>query len=201
MIMTSNSLLIDKTTLGLLKSNYFAYLDAALADANGYVVGNSQHNVVTYFGALAAFQKSILVDGLKMLKKAAKDYTVGGKTYQRKIEWCLSSGSELHSTNQYAASHAYGVWDLNKHFALRIYSGLLLASQSYDWKVNTMYHELSHRVLETEDVSHSSTGNAPAYGQTNVQNLAAADPASALQNASNWAYYINFCNGQTNWPI
>lgn len=199
MKMTAPGILISPTNLANLKANYFAYLDAALADVNA---GAPAH-MATWFGALGAGQITTLRDGLQKLKDVARNYKVSATspTTERRIAWMTRSGDFLHSEDTYAGAFAYGVATIAKHFTLRIYSGFLLAEQTYDWIVNTMYHELSHRVLATADVTDAITNNEPAYGQVHVQALAANNTALALQNASNWAYYINACNNQTNWPI
>ena len=139
MIMKASALLISPSRLADLKANYFVYLDAALADANK---GAPTH-LATWFGALSGPQLTTLRNGLRKLKDVAQSYKAdpaATKPTERIIEWTQVSGTDLHSTNQYAAAYPFGVPDLNKHFTLRIYSGLLLAKQTYDWVVNTMYH-------------------------------------------------------------
>lgn len=51
-------------------------------------------------------------------------------------------------------------------------------------KFHTIVHELTHLVLNTDDVS-------PAYGETNCKNKADNNPAAAKKNADNWAFFVD----------
>ena len=48
-------------------------------------------------------------------------------------------------------------------------------------KVNYVYHEVSHKVLDTVDFK---------YGEDDCKRLANRHPALAVRNADNWGYYI-----------
>lgn len=48
-------------------------------------------------------------------------------------------------------------------------------------KLNYVYHEVSHKVLDTVDFK---------YGTTDCKALAINKPARAVRNADNWGYYI-----------
>ena len=48
-------------------------------------------------------------------------------------------------------------------------------------KVNYVYHEVSHKVLDTVDFK---------YGTSACKTLAINSPAKAVRNADNWGYYI-----------
>lgn len=51
-------------------------------------------------------------------------------------------------------------------------------------KFHTIVHELTHLVLNTDDVS-------PAYGETNCKNKSNINPANAKKNADNWAFFVD----------
>jgi hypothetical protein len=57
--------------------------------------------------------------------------------------------------------------------------------QSVDSKYLTMVHEVTHLVLNTDDV-----GPNP-YGYQNCVNKALSSPANAKKNADNWAYFMD----------
>lgn len=52
-------------------------------------------------------------------------------------------------------------------------------------RINTIFHEITHRVLQTVDAP-----KGKCYGYNNVRNLALTNPAQALQNADNWGYFL-----------
>ncbi|MBC2711953.1 MAG: hypothetical protein HGJ94_13480 [Desulfosarcina sp.] len=51
-------------------------------------------------------------------------------------------------------------------------------------KFHTIVHELTHLILNTDDV-------APAYGVINCQNHANTNPHNAKRNADNWAFFVD----------
>ncbi len=51
-------------------------------------------------------------------------------------------------------------------------------------KFHTIVHELTHLILNTDDV-------APAYGVNNCQNKANTNPNNAKRNADNWAFFVD----------
>lgn len=51
-------------------------------------------------------------------------------------------------------------------------------------KFHTIVHELTHLVLNTDDVS-------PAYGEINCKNKATNNPNNAKRNADNWAFFVD----------
>ena len=51
-------------------------------------------------------------------------------------------------------------------------------------KFHTIVHEMTHLVLNTDDVS-------PAYGEANCKNKANTNPAAAKKNADNWAFFVD----------
>jgi hypothetical protein len=57
--------------------------------------------------------------------------------------------------------------------------------QSVDSKFLTMVHEVTHLVLNTDDVS------PKPYGYQNCVSKALDSPAGAKKNASNWAYFVD----------
>jgi hypothetical protein len=50
-------------------------------------------------------------------------------------------------------------------------------------KFKTLVHELTHLILNTDDVT-------PAYGVQNCRNKATHHPADAKRNADNWAFFV-----------
>ncbi len=189
-----------------LTQNLVLYLEAAKSEAKKFVVGG-EGVVKTWFGALDADRKSSLVDKLDAMILALGDYTVKGKSYERTVQLCQSSGKEVHSDSQTAASFSLGVKNINSHFTLRVYVGLLFKKRTYDDKVQTIVHELSHRILDTDDVANAVCSGADehkCYGIANAKALAALSPApakpeeSALNNADNFAYYVCECNDLIN---
>lgn len=67
-----------------------------------------------------------------------------------------------------------------------------------DTKVNSLFHELSHRILGTLDVGPTEGYPEDMYGLDNAQHLAANAPDDALRNAENYGYFIALCNGYVN---
>jgi hypothetical protein len=48
-------------------------------------------------------------------------------------------------------------------------------------KLNYVYHEITHKVLDTVDFK---------YGEKSCEKLAIDHPKRAVRNADNWGYYI-----------
>lgn len=71
-------------------------------------------------------------------------------------------------------------------------------NSNVDTKVNTFFHELSHRILGTLDVGVDEGYLETMYGIANAQSLAAYNPNDALRNAENYGYFIALCNGFVN---
>jgi hypothetical protein len=67
-----------------------------------------------------------------------------------------------------------------------------------DTKVNTLFHELSHRILGTLDLGPQQGYTKVMYGVANAQSLAKNNLDDALRNAENYGYFIALCNGFTN---
>jgi len=55
--------------------------------------------------------------------------------------------------------------------------------QPGDSKFMSLVHELTHLILDTDDVT-------PAYGVRNCRNKADTNPAAAKRNADNWAFFV-----------
>jgi Lysine-specific metallo-endopeptidase len=51
-------------------------------------------------------------------------------------------------------------------------------------KFHTIVHEMTHLILNTDDVS-------PAYGESNCKDKAATNPTKAKKNADNWAFFVD----------
>lgn len=208
MRITAKPTLVPKAALDDIQIHNTGYLTRAIRIANAHVPGglgianlfapNPQQEMVgTWFGDLDAAQVQVLVTGLRNLQRACADYVVQGKPHQRHIEWCSLAGHQMHNRNLFAQAYAVNVANFNSHFTVRIYSGLGLAQTRRDWMLNTFYHELTHRIINTDDVA--LLNGDVAYGEVNVRALTQENPANALNNASNWAYYITACNGRTDW--
>lgn len=203
MRMTSHHTLIAKAELDTLKARYTTYLRRAQTIAGAYVAAGHAGPalptgalVTKWFGALSAAQHTTLTGGLGRMLTCVARYSVnGGKPQERHVEWCLQSGTDLHNVNLFAAAYAYGVGNMNRHFTLRIYAGRGLSARSLGWKANTMFHELSHRILATADENLAS--GVTSYGTANCLQLVTESVDQALNNASNWAFFINECNGDT----
>lgn len=202
MRMTAVRTLIGQADLVTLKQRYTTYLRAAQTVVGGYVPAAHMGpalpgaNLVTkWFGNLDAAQRTTLSQGLSRMLLCVNNYTVNAKNHERHVEWCLTSGGEHHDLNRFGAAYAYGVANMNSHFTLRIYAGRGLTASSLGWKANTMFHELSHRILATADelLANGDT----AYGTANCLTLVGESTAQALNNASNWAFFINECSGDT----
>ena len=191
--------LFGRSVLDRMERDYVRFINRARRTARAHlatgVAGPALpgDTVVTdWFGDIDRAQKTRLTDGLRLMVRATEDYRYGGRTCTRSVRWVHGSGTELHDRGLFGAAYAFGVTNVNRHFTLRIYSGYGLAATPYGWQLNTLIHELSHRILATADVN--NTDGSPAYGTARCQQLV-ADPNDALSNASNWAFYINACNG------
>ena len=179
------------------QQNLVGYLNNALTDANNYVVGTAAGNVPAWFGAVTAPQKVTLAANLTRMVLVLNNFAVGGKTHVRKVQLSQSSGSELHDSGQVGAAYTLGVTNVNSHFTLRVYVGLAFRNANYDTKVQTIIHELSHRVLQTADEQNGACGGVDGtkcYGRANAAALAAASSAQALNNADSFGYYVCACN-------
>lgn len=193
---------IGQATMDTMKANFPGYLSKALRRAGEYVPGAvggpfqpGHYLVIEWFGAQP--DRNTVLNGLRRIRDACGDYRVSAKNYERTIQWCLSSGVEHHDVGTFGAAYRQNIIDINKHFTLRIYAGRGLMATPYGWRVNTLFHELSHRIINTADVVDAVCGNAKCYGAPNSRNLAAAHPDLAATNASNWAFFICACNGIT----
>ncbi|MBW2481058.1 MAG: hypothetical protein JRF38_13810 [Deltaproteobacteria bacterium] len=77
---------------------------------------------------------------------------------------------------------------INEAFArLPIYCNPDPATTVGQSQFETVVHELSHLILNTDDIVHN--GNT-AYGATAARNLAAADANNAKKNAENWGLFV-----------
>ncbi|MDV6034726.1 MAG: hypothetical protein F9B45_32465 [Phycisphaera sp. RhM] len=66
-------------------------------------------------------------------------------------------------------------------------SPLYATATNADSKFQTLVHELTHLILDTEDEEYDGED---AYGVAACQGLAADDPATAKTNADNWGYFV-----------
>ena len=64
-----------------------------------------------------------------------------------------------------------------------------------DDKAQTLFHELSHRILGTDELGRAEGYPATLYGRYNAMLAAEFDPRDALRNAENYGYFIAECNG------
>ncbi|MBT9560871.1 MAG: hypothetical protein IV100_32905 [Myxococcales bacterium] len=72
------------------------------------------------------------------------------------------------------------------------------ASCNTDTRVNTLFHELSHRILATVDLGPTQGYPEMMYGIGNAHHLADNAPQDALRNAENYGYFIALANGFVN---
>lgn len=59
-------------------------------------------------------------------------------------------------------------------------------------RVNTIFHEMTHKILKTDDVVFPGT-NTECYGETLCKDLRTLHPSLAINNADNWGFYIAEC--------
>jgi hypothetical protein len=69
---------------------------------------------------------------------------------------------------------------------MRIYIGPTFGTRNQTEDAQTVYHEMTHKVLGTND---------HAYDPNPCRALALADPASARKNADNYAYFVTSLGG------
>jgi len=147
---------------------------------------------------LTGAQRTRLIDELTRMTAALNNYTVNGRQYARDVQLCHSSGAEMYEEGLMGAAYAFGVANVNAHFRLRVYVGMEFRNAAYDDKVQTLVHELSHRIIATQDEENavcSGVDGQKAYGRANATALAGASPDQALNNADNVAYFVCECSG------
>lgn len=97
---------------------------------------------------------------------------------------------------------AYYAQVRGQYNALRPVLSIEVADQwpgaNLDTKVNTLFHELSHRILGTVDLGPADGYPQMMYGVANAQHLATAAPDDALRNAENYGYFVALSNGLVN---
>jgi hypothetical protein len=71
---------------------------------------------------------------------------------------------------------------------MRIYIGPTFGTRNQHEDAQTVYHEMTHKVLGTND---------HAYDPNPCRALARTDPASARKNADNYAYFVTSLGGHT----
>lgn len=59
-------------------------------------------------------------------------------------------------------------------------------------RVNTIFHEMTHKILKTDDVEFPGT-DTECYGVTMCQKLRKVHSDLALNNADNWGFYLAEC--------
>jgi len=189
---------VDATDKQHIEQNLITYIRNARTAANNYNPGGGAAGPVTAnFGNLSANQKATLVAKLDRMILALGNYTFGGKTFEREVEICESSGTELYSSGQVGAAYASGVADVNKHFKLRVYVGMTFRNAGQEDKYHLIVHELSPRILATADVDNavcSGVDGTKCYLRAKVTALAGASPDDALNNADSFAYFVDACN-------
>jgi len=59
-------------------------------------------------------------------------------------------------------------------------------------RVNTIFHEMTHKILKTDDVVFPGT-TTECYGEGLCKDLRTLHPSLAINNADNWGFYISEC--------
>jgi hypothetical protein len=99
--------------------------------------------------------------------------------------------------DSFNAQNRMAVVPQNNSFSIEIAKGFY--EMTLDRKINTLCHEFSHRIIATDDVDYDfGGGEVTVYGAKLASRLAAASPDDALNNATNYGYYITTVNGLVN---
>ena len=204
MRIVSPTLYLSQPQRQMMTRNFVRYLTRAQGVANGYnpagVIGAAaaaDQTVDTWFGALNQARATRLKNNLGLMIRCLNNYHVNGRSYERTIQLQHSSGDDTHDRTIMGQAFAFGVANPNAHFTLRIMVGLGFRDATYDDKVQTILHELSHRILATDDEVNAVclSDDNECYGPADCRALAAADSDQALNNADSFGYFVCACNG------
>jgi hypothetical protein len=150
---------------------------------------NNVGNKVKWFGALA--NSGVVSEGLKTMDKYLNNQCVR-ITFVRKntgqiVDQVPAEASDYGQVLPNIMTTTANFRKTPKHTSsgLRIFAmnEIVNAIASGDKleKVNYVYHEVSHKVLDTVDYK---------YGKASCKKLAINKPNRAVRNADNWGYYI-----------
>ena len=159
-----------------------AALSKAAADGT---IGNR----TTWFGSLHS--SAVVSEGLKTLSKYINEKCLRltfvrkhtGQIVDQVAAEVSDYGQVLPNINQTIANFVRSAPHVSS--GLRIYAMNeivdAIATNDRKEKLNYVYHEITHKVLDTVDYE---------YGESSCKKLATDDPKSAIRNADNWGYYL-----------
>jgi len=146
-------------------------------------------NKVKWFGTMA--NSSAVRDGLKTmddyLNKKCTRITFARKNTGQIVDQVAAESSDYGQVipNVMQTTAFFQKTAMHTSSGLRIFAMNeiidAIATNDQVEKLNYVYHEVSHKVLDTVDFK---------YGTTACKNLAINNPGRAVRNADNWGYYI-----------
>jgi len=138
--------------------------------------------------------------GSRMIQESPDNYRIGGvmSTNNRGKDENRVWGDEIVSETEEDFQKEGGY--LKVPSGLRIYIGSSYTAPpvsvghgglktSTTLRVNTIFHEMTHKILKTKDHP-KPTGAGKCYGYTTCTNLALTNPGLAITNADNWGHFM-----------
>ena len=172
----SKKIIQDDETTKKMKSDIPKFLNKGieLAQANTYVS--------TWFGS-GATERQTLRQGLLKIKKILDSGAA--------LQLSSGSGDEYWNEDTMGSSYCYGMDENLKHSRVEIFVGKAHKDSSYAEKVHTIFHEMTHRILSTDDIKYN---NQTCYGTAKCKQLAINKPSDAIKNADSWAFFLKHAN-------
>jgi len=138
-----------------------------------------------WFGTPSDDRIRLVAEGLNKMKSTFKSNKVT-MVNREDIQVHLVDGRDPFGpmvATSVSGAGVYGyVWSEHEGSGYRIILGrwFLGDPDPIEGAAQTIYHELTHKVLKTKD---------HAYGKVKARGLATMQPAQAVENADNWAFY------------